>query len=133
MGIGPWIAIVLRLVLPPIFIYKNKFWGVVACAVLDALDVIIVSALGLGDFTDGNYHNVDKVLDLYYLSIAFLTVFSWKNLLARRMAIGLFAWRLVGVIIFEISHIRPLLLVFPNLFEQKTFNRKNLELKLRTI
>ena len=35
----------------------------------------------------------------------------------RRTAEVLFAWRLVGVILFEITLVRPLLLVFPNLFE----------------
>ena len=117
MGIGPWAVIILRLVLPPILICKNKFWGVIASAVLDASDVIITSALSLGDFTDGNYHSIDKVLDLYYLSIALFFVFGWKNVLAKKVAIGLFCWRILGVILFETTHIRPLLLVFPNLFE----------------
>ena len=37
--------------------------------------------------------------------------------LLRRAALALFGWRLLGVVLFEATAIRPLLVVFPNLFE----------------
>ncbi len=118
MPFGPIIVIFLRVVLPPIWIKKNPLWGTVASSFLDAADVIIITLLGLGNFAPGQYHTIDKILDLFFLSISFLTVFSWKNNLAKRTAMFLFTWRVIGVIIFELSQIRPLLLIFNNLFQE---------------
>lgn len=85
---------------------------------LDAADVMIISLLGLGDFAPGQYHTIDKILDLYFLCFSFASVFSWKNILAKRTAIFLFIWRVIGVTIFELTQIRPLLLIFNNLFQE---------------
>ena len=42
---------------------------------------------------------------------------QWQPSIVRTAATLLFAWRLIGVVLFEISGQRPLLFVFPNLFE----------------
>jgi len=111
---GPVIVILIRL-LVPFSILKSPFWGTVISALTDAADVILITAINSGDFA--SYHNTDKVLDLYYLAFVFYVSLSWKNVLARRASIALFVYRLIGVVLFEMSGVRALLLIFPNLFE----------------
>jgi hypothetical protein len=41
----------------------------------------------------------------------------WPELMLRWVAIALFGWRVLGVLLFEATASRELLLVFPNLFE----------------
>lgn len=64
-----------------------------------------------------DYPAVDKGLDIYYLAIIALVSLRWSNALARGASIALFLYRLVGVILFEITQMRILLFIFPNLFE----------------
>ncbi len=57
-------------------------------------------------------------MDVYYLSIAFLaTLRNWASVPAFRIAWFLYFYRLVGALLFELTHLRVLLLVFPNVFE----------------
>jgi len=49
--------------------------------------------------------------------LVFLRVaFDWKGL-ERGVAVGLFAYRMIGEVVFELSGARWTLLVFPNVFE----------------
>src|SRR5438105_3532200 len=48
------------------------------------------------------YEQWDKLFDLYFLAIACYTVRNWKDELAKKWAIGLFIYRLVGTVLFEI-------------------------------
>jgi hypothetical protein len=84
--------------------------------VLDGLDVVLIDAIGLGGF-GGHYHATDKVLDQYYLTIELIVALRWDNPWAKWPAAALFAFRLVGVILFEITGTRLMLFLFPNLFE----------------
>ena len=68
---------------------------------------------GMGPF----YHALDKYLDLYYLGLEALVSLRWKERLPRRASVGLYLYRLVGVIIFELTGVRLVLVFFPNLFE----------------
>ena len=54
---------------------------------------------------------------MYYLSIELVVVRRWPEPLPRSTATYLYVWRLAGVIAFEVTAYRPLLLIFPNLFE----------------
>jgi hypothetical protein len=55
---------------------------------------------------------------MYYLAIAYLsTLRNWTNDSAVGVARFLYFYRLVGVVAFELSHVRALLLIFPNTFE----------------
>ena len=57
-------------------------------------------------------------MDIYYLAIAYLaTMRNWVNLPAFRVSRFLYFYRLVGVVAFELTQIRALLLIFPNTFE----------------
>ncbi len=114
MALGPILVIILRLVVP-VSIRRWPLWGTVACLVLDAVDVILIDVIKLGDFT--NYAQVDKLLDVYYLSFALIVSLAWQEKLAKNTSIILFIYRLLGVILFEVTQLRILLFIFPNMFE----------------
>lgn len=112
---GQLIVIGLRLVVP-LIIPKRPLLGGILSMLLDALDVVIVEWFGPGGMGP-HYHNLDKILDLYYLSFAAWVASRWDERLPRITALGLFAWRLVGVVLFEVTGWRPILFIFANLFE----------------
>jgi hypothetical protein len=114
------IVIALRLIVP-LTILRWPLAGGLVSLVVDAVDVVLVDGLAtlLGEPAEFGpfYAQIDKWLDLYYLSLELVVVWGWPEPLVRRAAIVLFGWRLIGVILFEITATRPLLVVFPNLFE----------------
>ena len=112
-GIGIFVVLALRLIVP-LSIFKWPFWGTILSAIFDALDVVIADFIGIGKFT--NYHGFDKILDMYYLSFAFIVSLKWDKL-ARNTSVFLFIYMLFGFIGFEITGIRLFLFVFPNMFE----------------
>ncbi len=117
---APLIVIAIRVLLP-LTILRWPLAGGFLALVIDALDVAVVDAVAglLGEPPEFGplYAQLDKWLDIYYLGLEVVVARRWSNLVTRRTAYALFAWRLVGVILFEITLSRPLLLVFPNLFE----------------
>jgi len=112
LALGPIIVILIRLVVP-LTIFRWPLWGGLASGIVDALDVVLITFINQGDF--GNYHNVDKILDWYFLLFMAIVSLKW-NLLEKRIALSLFGYRTIGVILFEILNLRYILLVFPNLF-----------------
>ena len=90
--------------------------AIIAALLLDGVDQTIFQ-----QFThlplDG-YQGYDKALDIYYLSVAYISTFrNWTNGFAFRVSRFLYYYRLVGVVLFETLQMRWLLLVFPNTFE----------------
>jgi hypothetical protein len=64
------------------------------------------------------YQQYDKALDVYYLSLAYLATFrNWVSRDGFDVSRFLFYYRLVGVVLFEQTQIRAILLIFPNTFE----------------
>lgn len=63
------------------------------------------------------YNQWDKFFDIYFLAIAFYTTLRWKDKLAKKWAKILFGYRMIGVILFELTNLRYLLFIFPNLFD----------------
>jgi hypothetical protein len=112
MGTG--IAVAVRLIVP-FAIFRWPLAGAVASLVADALDVVIAGAIGRSEFAD--YAATDKFLDTYYLTFLAFMALKWTDRKARLAAIALYAYRLTGVVLFEATHDRWLLFVFPNLFE----------------
>ena len=109
------VVIGLRLLLPLTIPYFPLV-GVVACLILDAVDQTIFQQFPAIPL-DG-YQSYDKALDIYYLTITYLSTFrNWTNQPAFRINQFLFYYRLVGVAAFELTQTRALLLVFPNTFE----------------
>ncbi len=109
-------AVVMARFLIPLSIPRYPLPGVLASLVLDMVDQTIFQL-----FTDlplEGYQSYDKALDIYYLTITYLsTLRNWSNLYAFKLDRFLFYYRLVGVAIFELVHLRYLLLIFPNTFE----------------
>jgi hypothetical protein len=110
-----WVVAVARFLLP-LTIPRYPLPGIVASLVLDAVDQTIFQQFpGLN--LEG-YQGYDKALDIYYLTIAYIaTLRNWENLFAFQVSRFLFYWRLAGVALFELTHLRTLLLIFPNTFE----------------
>jgi hypothetical protein len=115
LSTGELIVIALRIIIP-LAILRWPLGGGLAAVLADAGDVVAVELIGLGGF-GGHYSELDKALDTYYLTLELLVALGWESPWARWTAIALFADRAVGVVLFEITGTRVLLLVFPNLFE----------------
>ena len=115
MSTGAAIVIALRL-LVPLLIFKKNLTGGILAMLLDGFDVILIDVLKMGGFS-GHYHQIDKLLDTYYLGIEALVAFGWQNQYERLPALVLFVSRIIGVVLFELSERRIVLFLFPNMFE----------------
>ena len=115
MNTGEIIIIALRLIVP-LLILRYALVGGLAAMLLDAADVILIELIPGGSF-GGHYPELDKLLDSYYLALELIVALRWRNPYARLPAIVLFAYRAIGVVLFEITRTRLLLFIFPNLFE----------------
>ena len=115
MNQGELIIILLRLIVP-LLILRRPLVGGIAAMLLDGLDVVLIELIPGGSFGD-HYHTIDKILDSYYLTLELIVALRWKNPYARRPAVFLFAYRAIGVVLFELTERRIMLFLFPNLFE----------------
>jgi hypothetical protein len=109
-----FILLIVRLVVP-LTIFKFPLLGGLASFLLDGGDWFS-DLLGLTGNHD-TYQTTDKLLDLYYLTIEFLVLRSWKNKFAKKIAGFLFGIRGFGILAFWISGYEPFLFYFPNVFE----------------
>jgi hypothetical protein len=107
------LIVLIRLVVP-LSIFRWPLAGAVAALVADNLDIVIASLIDLGGLW--NYHHLDKYLDTYYPAIAAIVALRWEPL-PRRTSLFLFAYRLVGVVLFQVTGNRLFLFIFPGLFE----------------
>lgn len=109
-----WVVVGARF-LVPLFIPRFPLPAVLACLVLDGVDQTVFQAFG---YDPPGYQGYDKAMDVFYLSVAYLaTMRNWVSGPAFAVARFLFFYRLVGVVAFELTDWRPLLVVFPNTFE----------------
>ncbi len=100
----------------PLLIPRFPLPAIIGCLVIDAADQTIFEKYTSLDLP--NYQSYDKALDVYYLTIAYLSVIrNWTNGFAAEVARFLWYYRLVGVVLFELLEKRALLFVFPNTFE----------------
>lgn len=110
-----WVVVVARFILPlgiPMF----PLPAILGCLVVDAFDQPIFQTFTHVDLSA--YQSYDKALDIFYLSIAVLTMYrNWKSLPAVQVGRVLFYLRLVGVLAFETTGWRWLLFLLPNAFE----------------
>ncbi len=119
MGAVEWSVVVLvvagRLGLPLLIPYF-PVPALLSCLILDAVDQSIFQQFPAIPL-DG-YQSYDKALDIYYLSIAYLsTLRNWTNQTAFHMSRFLFYYRMLGAVLFEITQARAVLFIFPNTFE----------------
>ena len=105
----------LRL-LVPLAIPRMPLPAIIGALVLDGIDQTIFQRWTSLDLT--GYQSYDKALDVYYLTIAYLsTMRNWDNVTAFVASRFLLYYRLVGVLLFEFTGARAMLLLFPNTFE----------------
>ncbi len=110
-----FVAVVGARFLVPLLIPRYPLPAIIAALILDAIDQTIFQWFG---YDPPGYQGYDKAMDVYYLSIAYLaTMRNWTSHPAFRVARFLFFYRLVGVVAFEVTDWRPILLIFPNTFE----------------
>jgi hypothetical protein len=110
-------AVILSRLIVPLFIPRFPLPAIIASLLIDGIDQTVFQVL-LPDADLSNYQSYDKALDIYYLVIAFITTMrNWTNQVAVYIARFLIFYRLVGVVLFELSGIRELLFIFPNTFE----------------
>jgi hypothetical protein len=87
--------------------------GLLAIAV-DLSDLLLRDVLDLGGIPD--YQAFDKWVDQVYLGAFLVVALRWAGP-ERAVAVGLYLFRLVGFLAFELTGERALLLLFPNVFE----------------
>jgi hypothetical protein len=88
--------------------------GGVLAILVDLSDLLLRDVLDLGGIPD--YQAFDKWVDQVYLAAFLVVALRWQGL-ERSIAVGLYVFRLVGFIAFELTGQRALLLLFPNVFE----------------
>jgi hypothetical protein len=95
-------------------VLRWPFWGALAAIAVDFSDLFLMNLIDLGGL--GDYQSFDKWLDLAYMATFLAVAARWTGL-PKRVAIGLFAFRMMGVAVFEVTQARWVLLAFPNVFE----------------
>ena len=109
-------AVVASRILVPLAIPRFPLPAMLAALVIDGIDQTIFQTFTSLDLT--GYQSYDKALDVYYLSIAYVaTLRNWTHLAAFGVSRFLYYYRLVGVVLFELTQVRAILLIFPNTFE----------------
>jgi hypothetical protein len=109
-----WAVVLARFALP-LLIPRYPLPAVVGCLLLDGVDQTIFQTFG---YDPPFYQSYDKAMDVFYLSVAYLaSLRNWTNQGAVSISRFLFFFRQIGVVAFELTGLRWLLLVFPNTFE----------------
>jgi hypothetical protein len=99
----------------PFAIFRYPLPGIIGCLVVDAIDQTVFQNFG---YDPPFYQGYDKAMDVFYLGIAYIaTLRNWTNIRAFGVSRFLFFYRQVGVVAFELTQTRALLMVFPNTFE----------------
>ena len=93
-----WLVVAARFLIP-LTIPRYPLPGVITSLVLDAIDQTIFQQFTNLDLA--GYQGYDKALDIYYLTIAYIsTLRNWTSLPALRISRFLFFYRMVGVVAF---------------------------------
>ncbi|MEU8818258.1 hypothetical protein [Actinoplanes sp. NPDC048796] len=110
-----FLAVVAARFIVPLFIPRYPLPAILAALILDGVDQTIFQTFG---YDPPGYQNYDKAMDVYYLAIAYLaTLRNWASMPAVSIARVLYFYRLAGVVLFEFTGWRAILLIFPNTFE----------------
>jgi hypothetical protein len=113
----PEIAVVgLYRIVGSLVVLRWPFAGALIAIGVDLTDLLLFDLMAGGP-APAYYQSFDKWADQVYL-LAFLVV-ALRDFrpLEKRIAVGLYLFRLVGFVTFELGAPREILLVFPNLFE----------------
>jgi len=113
MTIEEIIVITVRLsgAIPVLFF---PFFGSIFAILIDLSDLFIIGNLDLGGVQ--SYQKLDKILDFSYMLTFLVVSLRWSKL-ERNISIFLFLFRLMGLILYEVTDSRIFLFYFPNIFE----------------
>lgn len=112
------VAVICLRLFVPLSILRWPLAGLLASIAADAWDSRVGNAFGGWPLYEGmQYQLIDKLFDLYYLTLALLMSRRWVDALARKTAAFLYLWRFAGVAVFEFLHVRQVLLFAPSVFE----------------
>lgn len=106
------IAIVRILGSLPVLIWP--FPGAIIAMLTDLSDLFMMNLIHAGGVRD--YQTFDKWLDQVYMLTFLIVALRWERT-PRNIAVGLYAFRMIGFIAFEVTEERDILIFFPNLFE----------------
>lgn len=95
-------------------VLRWPFWGALVAILVDFSDLFWMNLIDLGGL--GDYQSFDKWVDLVYMATFLAVALRWTGLV-KRVAVGLFVFRIAGDIVFEATGTRAVLLAFPNVFE----------------
>ena len=95
-------------------VLRWPFYGAIIAILADLSDLFLMNLLDLGGVR--SYQAFDKYLDQLYLALFMVVAWRWGGV-ERHVSAGLYAYRLIGFVAFEVTRSRGLLLLFPNLFE----------------
>ncbi len=110
-----WVVVLGRFLIP-LTILRYPLPGIIASMILDGIDQTIFQ--NYTHLNLDNYQGYDKALDIYYLAIAYIsTMRNWSNKYAYKVSAFLFYYRMIGDLLFQLTQIRAILLIFPNTFE----------------
>ena len=97
-----------------LIVFKFNFYGGLLVILIDFSDLFMMNLISLGGVR--NYQTLDKFLDLFYISFFLIISLRWSPKV-RNISIGLYIFRLIGFVLFEIFEERFILFLFPNIFE----------------
>lgn len=98
-------------------VLRWAFAGAIIAILVDFSDLFMKNLIALGGLGgSAGYQSFDKWLDLVYMVTFLIVALRWRGV-ARNLAVGLFAFRMIGFAIFEVVQWRGILLIFPNVFE----------------
>jgi hypothetical protein len=95
-------------------VLRWPFYGAVIAILVDQSDLFMMNLLQLGGVSD--YQTFDKYLDQVYIALFMIVAWRWEGV-ERNVAAGLYGYRFLGFVAFELTQSRGILLFFPNLFE----------------
>lgn len=109
------LVIVVYRIVGSLPILRWPFAGALLSIAVDLFDLLLINLLDLGGVP--NYQSLDKYLDQAKLFLFLVVaVRRWEGV-ERRVAVGLYLYRIVGFLAFEVTGNRLILLAFPNVFE----------------
>lgn len=96
-------------------VLRWPFAGAILAILVDLSDLLLMNLVDRGGL--GDYQHWDKALDGVYMLTFLIAALLHFGRSERRVAVGLFAWRLAGVLAYLGLGGRAALLLFPNVFE----------------
>ena len=88
--------------------------GAIVAMVVDLSDLFMMNLIHLGGVK--GYQSFDKWLDQVYMLTFLAVALRWHGA-PQKIALALYAYRMLGFVAFEVTDDRDVLLFFPNVFE----------------